>query len=464
MTTNSTGTRASSETRPPLLRREYLLPFILLTICFPAWAVANNMTDPLVRTFSRIFTMSTFQSSLVQFSFYGAYFCLAIPAAILIKRYTYKTGVLVGLGLFIVGALLFFPASRLMEFNFFLMAIFVLASGLSVLETSCNPYIIAMGDEKTATRRLNLAQAFNPVGAVLGAMLAGFFILPKINPLTDAERALLSMEEVREIRAPELAAVMGPYLGMAVVLIFLWLAIAFVRMPRASDAGPAIDFQPTLRRLLNNRHYSFGVVAQFFYVAAQICVWTFTIHYVADIVANGEGESLIGFLEATGIIGLVQGIRMIQPDQMMTGETVAGIYHVCALFVFLIFRFVCTGLMHIIRPSAMLLGMAVLGLLFTLLVMGSPNLVGVLALIAISGCMSLMFPTIYGIALHGLGDDTKLGAAGLIMAILGGALFPLLQGALVDAIGAPLSYAVPLVCFAVVAAYAVFDLKGKRQA
>ncbi len=464
MTTNSTGTRASSETRPPLLRREYLLPFILLTICFPAWAVANNMTDPLVRTFSRIFTMSTFQSSLVQFSFYGAYFCLAIPAAILIKRYTYKTGVLVGLGLFIVGALLFFPASRLMEFNFFLMAIFVLASGLSVLETSCNPYIIAMGDEKTATRRLNLAQAFNPVGAVLGAMLAGFFILPKINPLTDAERALLSMEEVREIRAPELAAVMGPYLGMAVVLIFLWLAIAFVRMPRASDAGPAIDFQPTLRRLLNNRHYSFGVVAQFFYVAAQICVWTFTIHYVADIVANGEGESLIGFLEATGIIGLVQGIRMIQPDQMMTGETVAGIYHVCALFVFLIFRFVCTGLMHIIRPSAMLLGMAVLGLLFTLVVMGSPNLVGVLALIAISGCMSLMFPTIYGIALHGLGDDTKLGAAGLIMAILGGALFPLLQGALVDAIGAPLSYAVPLVCFAVVAAYAVFDLKGKRQA
>ncbi len=195
MTTNPAGTAPSSEnssaTRTPLLRREYLLPFILLTSCFAAWGVANNMTDPLVRTFSRIFTMSTFQSSLVQFSFYGAYFCLAIPAAILIKRYTYKTGVLVGLGLFIVGALLFFPASRLMEFNFFLMAIFILAGGLSVLETSCNPYIIAMGDEQTATRRLNLAQAFNPVGAVLGTMLAGFLILPKINPLTDEERAVL---------------------------------------------------------------------------------------------------------------------------------------------------------------------------------------------------------------------------------------------------------------------------------
>ncbi len=463
MTTDPAGTTPSSEKRVPLLRREYLLPFILLTICFPAWAVANNMTDPLVRTFSRIFTMSTFQSSLVQFSFYGAYFCLAIPAAILIKRYTYKTGVLVGLGLFIVGALLFFPASRLMEFNFFLMAIFVLAGGLSVLETSCNPYIIAMGDEKTATRRLNLAQAFNPVGAVLGTMLAGFLILPKINPLTDAERAVLSMEEIREIRGEELAAVMGPYLGMAVALIFLWLAIAIVRMPKASDAGPAINFSPTVGRLLKNPHYSFGVVAQFFYVAAQICVWTFTIYYVADIVDDGGGEPLLGFLEATGIIGLVQGIRLIQPDQVMTGETVAGIFHVCALFVFLIFRFVCTGLMHLIRPSAMLLFMAVLAMVLSLVVIGSPNLLGVLALISISGCMSLMFPTIYGIALHGLKEDTKLGAAGLIMAILGGALFPLLQGALVDALGAPLSYVVPLFCFAVVAAYAMFDLKGKRS-
>lgn len=448
--------------RTPLLRREFLLPFIFLTICFPAWGVANNMTDPLVRVFSRIFTMSALQSSLVQFSFYGAYFCLAIPAAILIKRYTYKTGVLAGLGLFIIGALLFFPASRSMEFSSFLMAIFVLASGLSILETSCNPYIIAMGDEETSTRRLNLAQAFNPLGSVLGTMLAGFFILPRINPLSDAERTALAAERIREIQAGELAAVMGPYLGMAVVLIFLWIAIAIVRMPHASDAGPAIDFLPTTRRLLKNRHYSFGVIAQFFYVAAQISVWTFTIHYVADIVEGDGGGSLINFLEATGIIGMVHGIRMIQPEQVMTGETVAGIFHVCALFVFLIFRFLCTGLMRLIRPSMMLLGMGIVATLLSLVVITSPNLTGVLALVAISGCMSLMFPTIYGIALKGLGSDSKLGAAGLIMAILGGALFPLLQGALVDARGAAFSYVVPLVCFVVVSGFALFNLKAKR--
>ncbi len=406
--------------------------------------------------------MSTFQSSLVQFSFYGAYFCLAIPAAILIKRTTYKTGVLVGLGLFILGAFLFFPASRMMEFNFFLMAIFVLASGLSILETSCNPYILAMGDEESATRRLNFAQAFNPVGSVIGTMLAGFLILPKINPLSDAERAMLSMEEIREIRSDELAAVMGPYLGMAVVLIFLWLAIAFVRMPVASDAGPSIDFVSTTRRLLRNRHYSFGVVAQFFYVAAQICVWTFTIYYVAEIVEQGGGDALIGFLERTGIIGFVQGIRLIQPDQVLTGETIAGIFHVCALLAFLLFRFICTGLMYVIRPSGMLLIMGLLAILLSIVVMLSHNLTGVLALVGISACMSLMFPTIYGIALKGLGDDTKLGAAGLIMAILGGALFPMLQGALVDGVGSAWSYVVPLICFVVVSAYALFDLNGKR--
>lgn len=448
--------------RAALVPGPVLLPFILLTTCFAAWGLANNMTDPLVKVFGRVWTMTALQSSLLQFSFYGAYFCLALPAAIIIKRTTYKTGVLVGLGLFAVGSLLFFPASKTMVFNHFLIAVFVLAGGLSILETSCNPFIIALGPEETGTRRLNLAQSFNPVGSVMGTMLAGFLILPKVNPATDVERTTMAADQLRAIQAAELSAVMGPYVAVAVALVVLWVAIALVKMPRASDAGPSIDFLPTVARLWRNRHYSFGVVAQFFYVAAQICVWTFTIHYIEAIVTRGDGQSLIDLLQASGVYGFVTGIRLIQPDQVLTGETVAGIYHVCALLTFLIFRFVCTALMHLIRPSLMLLGMSVAGGLLCLIVILSPNLLGVLSLVGISACMSLMFPTIYGIALQGLGDDTKIGGAGLVMAILGGALFPLAQGALVDAVGPALSYAVPLLCFVVVGAYGGFDLFTTR--
>jgi MFS transporter, FHS family, L-fucose permease len=448
--------------KPVLVSRAVLLPFILLTSCFALWGLANNMTDPLVKVFSRIFTMTTVQSTLIQFSFYGAYFCLALPAAIIIKRFSYKTGVLVGLGLFAVGSLLFYPASRLMEFNYFVLAVFVLAGGLSILETSCNPFIIALGDEETATRRLNLAQAFNPVGSVAGVMLAGFLILPRVNPATDEERAAMAPEALRAIQTGELSAVMGPYVGMAMVLIVLWILIALVKMPRASDAGPSIDFLPTVKRLLKNKHYTFGVIAQFFYVAAQICVWTYTIHYISGIVEAGGGGPLRHLLTSSGIDGFVRKIRLINPDSEMTGETIAGVYHVCALLLFLTFRFICTGLMHLIRPSAMLTILGVLAIGFSAVVMTSASLTGVLCLVGISGCMSLMFPTIYGIGLHGLGDDTKIGGAGLVMAILGGSLFPMIQARLVDARGAPFSYIVPLVCFVVVSLYGLFDLTSRR--
>lgn len=454
---------AAGPSRPALVPPQYLLAFILLTTCFAAWGLANNMTDPLVRAFKGIFTdMSNVQSALVQFSFYGAYFVLALPAAFIIKRFSYKTGVLVGLGLFAVGSLLFFPASKAMQFGFFLFAIFVLAGGLSILETSCNPYIIAMGPEETGTRRLNLAQSFNPVGSVVGMMLAGFLILPRMNPATEAEREAMAPEALRAIQSAELAAIMGPYVGTAVALILLWLAIALVPMPRASDAGPRIDFFPSLGRLLRNRHYSFGVVAQFFYVAAQICVWTFTIHYISGIVDRGGGEPLLNLLETSGIRGFVESIRLIEPGQEMTGLTVAGIYHICAMLLFLVARFICTALMHVIRPSLMLASLGALALILCGVVMVSVNLVGVLCLVAISGCMSLMFPTIYGIALHGLGEDTKFGGAGLVMAILGGALFPLAQAGIIDRGTVAVSYVVPLICFAVVTAYGVFDLISER--
>jgi FHS family L-fucose permease-like MFS transporter len=257
---------------------------------------------------------------------------------------------------------------------------------------------------------------------------------------------------------------MGPYVWTAAALVLLWIAIAAVKMPRASDAGPDIDLGPTVGRLMRNRHYAFGVVAQFFYVAAQICVWTFTIHYISAIVERGDGAPLVDLLESSGFFAFVESIRLIQPGQVLSGETVAGMYHICALLAFLIFRFICTALMHVIRPSLMLAALGAIAILLSGIVMATPNLVGVLCLVAISACMSLMFPTIYGIALHGLGDDTKIGGAGLVMAILGGSLFPLVQGALVDARGPAFSYIVPLLCFVVVTAYGVFDLRSERVA
>jgi FHS family L-fucose permease-like MFS transporter len=424
-----------STEKPPVVPGQYLLAFILLTTCFAAWGAANNMTDPLVKVFTRIWSMSNLQGALVQFSFYGAYFCLALPAALIIKRFSYKTGVLTGLGLFIFGALLFYPASQTMTYVHFLLAIYILASGLSILETSCNPYIIALGDERTATQRLNLAQSFNPIGSNIGVFLAATFILPKVNPATDAEREALAATDpaaLEAIQRAELSAVMGPYVTMACVLLVFWLAIAFTRMPAASDPSKRIDFLPTLRRLFHNRHYAFGVVAQFFYVAAQICVWTFLIQYATLV---------LDFTEET-----------------------AGWYLQASIIIFLVFRFICTALMRMVRPSAMLVVMSALAAALALYAVMVPGLSGLWAIVAISACMSLMFPTIYGIALQGLGPDTKIGAAGLVMAILGGALFPLAQARIIDTVSANASYIVPFLCFIVVAAYAVFDLRKLRIA
>lgn len=406
------------------------LPFILLCVCFAAWGIAANMTDPLVKVFSKIFSMSTLQASFVQFSYYGAYFCLALPAAFINRRFSYKTGVLVGLGMAILGAFLFYPASQAMTFGFFLLALFTLAGGLSILETSANPFVIAMGPEHNATRRLNFAQAFNPVGTNIGVFLAATLILPRLNPATEAERAAMPAEALRTIQMDELSAVMVPYVGFAFVLVIIWVAIAAIPMPTKRELTPEgheIHFGATLRRLLRNRHYRFGVIAQFFNVAAQTCVWTFTIQYVMEAIGGTEAQ--------------------------------AGWYLQASLIVFLISRFVMVWLMGYLRPAMLLVLMALGGTLLCFYAMANANISGVWAVVMISACLSLMFPTIYGIALHGLGDDTKFGAAGLVMAILGGALLPLVHGAVLDQKGAAFSYIVPGLCFLVVAAYGLFDLK-----
>lgn len=405
------------------------VPFVMLTICFAAWGVATAMTDPLVHIFSNIFSMNALQSSLVQFAFYGAYFCLALPAAFINRRYSYKTGVLVGLGIFAVGALLFWPATESQAYLPFLIALFVLASGLSILETSANPFMISMGPEESATRRLNLAQAFNPVGTNLGILISTVFILTAMNPATEDERATMPPGQLEAIQEAELGAVLTPYLVMAGLLVILWLGFFFTKVPPAQEKEAGSDaFGPTMRRLMRNPHYRYGVLAQFFYVAAQTCVWTFTIQYV--------GASL----QANAVIG--------------------GVYLQASMVVFLVSRFVFTYLMRFIQPSRLLFGASVLAMVLNLVVMFSPNQLGAWALVLVSFSMSLMFPTIYGIALHGLGADTKFGGAGLVMAILGGAIMPVVHGGLMDAVGAPLSFGLMVACFAVIAAYAWYEVRN----
>ena len=414
METNSANTKARS--------LKITLPLILVTTLFFMWGLANNMTDTLLAAFKKIMSMSDFQTSWIQVAFYGSYFVLALPAAIFIKKYTYKSGILLGLGLFITGSLLFYPASTEMLYSYFLIALFILAGGLSILETSSNPYIVAMGSEETGVRRLNFAQSFNPIGSITGVLLSKVFILSHLNSADAAQRAKMSMEQLKEMQHQELFAVMGPYVGVAFLLIILWVAIATAKMPRASDAGPEIQLFATAKRLFKNKNYVWAVVAQFFYVGAQIGVWSFTIRYVMQ--------------------------------ELHLNEEQASSYYLASLILFTASRFICTALMKFISPKNLLTILAVLGFVFTLLVITTGGYVGVFSLVGISGCMSLMFPTIYGLGIRGLGNDTKLGGSGLIMAILGGAVLTALQGVVSDAAGSiNFAYLVPLICFVVIAFY-----------
>ncbi|TVQ67474.1 MAG: L-fucose:H+ symporter permease [Balneolaceae bacterium] len=428
MPESHTGTEAvNGRIRTPLL------PFILITSLFFMWGVAGNLTDTLLSAFRRIMSMSDFETAWIQVAFYGSYFCLALPAAIFIKRFTYQAGVLLGLALYVAGALLFYPASILMQYGFFLLALFILAGGLSILETASNPYIIAMGDPDTATRRLNLAQSFNPIGSVSGVLLSKFFILSQLDIADAADRALMPPEQLTAIQQAELSAVMGPYVTIGFLLLLLWLAIAFTKMPKGSAESTKIDLLPTLRRLFGNKNYVFGVATQFIYVGAQVCVWSFTIRYVMTELGVREAE--------------------------------ASSYYVAALVIFALFRFVNTFLMKFFRPETLLAFSALLAAFATLFVITGGGMAGVIALISVSGFMSLMFPTIFGLASKGLGQDTKIGSSGLVMALGGGAVLPPLQGILSDISGSiGISFWIPLVCFLLIALYGLMSRKQSASA
>lgn len=412
----------------------YVVPFILITSCFALWGFANDITNPMVKAFSKIFRMSATDGALVQVAFYGGYFAMAFPAAMFIRRYSYKAGVLVGLGLYALGAFMFYPAKMTGEYYPFLIAYFILTCGLSFLETSSNPYILSMGTEETATRRLNLAQSFNPMGSLLGMYVAMNFIQAKLNPLDTASRADLTPAEFEAVKEYDLSVLIGPYLAIGLVILAMFVLILFWRMPKNGDKNHNIDFVPTLRRIFAMPHYREGVIAQFFYVGVQIMCWTFIIQY---------------------------GTRVLMADGMaeQAAEVASQQYNILAMIIFCCSRFICTFLLRYVNTGRLLTVLAIVGGLLVVGVIGLQNIYGLYCLVGVSACMSLMFPTIYGIALTGMGDDAKFGAAGLIMAILGGSVLPPFQAAIIDQVellGMPavnVSFVLPFVCFVVIAIY-----------
>ena len=391
------------------IEKKYTVPFILVTSLFLLWGLANNMTDTLLAAFKRIMDMTDTQTSLILSAFYGSYFCFALPAALFIRKYSYRAGVVLGLVLYATGALLFFPAAKAASYAFYLVAIYIMAGGCSVLETTANPYIMAMGTPETATRRLNIAQSFNPVGSIAGILVSKYLILDNIS----------------------LYSVSKTYTALGCLLLVIMTVMLFAKMPAGRDAAIGTSLKATFTRLIANKHYVYGVVAQFFYVGAQVGVWSYTIRIVMQEMGVLEAEASNIFL-----------ISMVA---------------------FCLSRFFYTWLMKWVRPIKLLAVSGVLSMLCSAAVAftAGKGLVMVIFLVLISLFMSLMFPTIYGTALGGITsgehpDDSKIAASILIMSILGGALIPSLQGLLSDATSIYVSYLVPAFCFAVVLCYAVF--------
>lgn len=428
-----------------VIPKSILVPFILVTSLFALWGFANDITNPMVAAFKNILLISHFESSLVQFAFYGGYCVMAFPAALFIQKFSYKKGLLMGLFLYAVGCLLFIPSGWMMQFWAFLIAYFIMTCGLSFLETSANPYILALGPESTATRRLNFAQAFNPLGSITGMFVASNLILANLNPATEAERAELQKtapDSFIAIQKADLGVIIGPYAILGLVVLAVFVVFFLYKLPEGrNEEDHDLHVGRTIGRLVRNPRYVWGVVAQAFYVGVQIMVWTFIIQY-----AGNE----LGIDKAT-----------------------AQRWNILAMAIFVSSRFVCTYLLKYVSPGGLLGVLAVGGLLLTLGTIFIQGMTGLYCLIGVSACMSLMFPTIYGIALDGVGGDAKLGAAGLIFAIGGGCLMTPMQGAIMDLpafnlFGMSLSstrasFFLPALCFVVIAIYGVWVKNHKAK-
>ena len=417
-----------------LVEKKYFITFILITTLFALWGFANDITNPMVAAFQTVMELSAFKASLVQCAFYFGYAVMALPAAFFIRKYSYKCGILLGLGLYAIGAFLFFPAAAMQNFYFFLLSYLILTFGLAFLETTANPFILSLGSKETSTRRLNLAQAFNPMGSLSGMAVASLVVLPQLwsdrrNAAGETFFHTLSEAEKAEIRLHDLAEIRDPYVALGVVVIIMFLIIAFKKMPQTSANIKQDSAKMTLRRLWNNVIYREGVVAQMFYVAAQIMVWTFIIHYANNL----------GIDKAT-----------------------AQNYNILAMSMFLCSRFISTFLMKYVNSRRLLAIFGIGAMVCTAGAILFVGMQGLYCLVGISAFMSLMFPTIYGIALENVEpQDTSLGAAFLVMAIVGGAIMPPLQGAIID-LGTIMShpaenfsFILPFICFLLITIYAI---------
>lgn len=415
-----------------LVEKKYLITFILITSLFALWGFANDITNPMVAAFQTIMELSTFEASWVQFAFYGGYATMAIPAAMFIRRFNYKSGILLGLGLYAIGAFLFIPAALMQNFLFFCLSLYILTFGLAFLETTANPFILSLGSKETATQRLNLAQAFNPLGSLLGMGVASTIVLPSLwsdrrNAAGETFFHTLSEAEKADIRLHDLAVIRDPYVILGIVVLIILLVIALKKMPAATDTNRQDRARNTLKRLWNNTVYREGVVTQIFYVAAQIMVWTYIIHYA---------------------------------DNLGINKATAQNFNIIAMCLFLGGRFVCTFLMRFFNTRLLLTLFGVGAMLCSLGTIALVGRMGLYCLVGISAFMSLMFPTIYGIALENVEQqDTSLGAAFLVMAIVGGAVMPPLQGLIIDKQeilhhpAVNVSFVLPLLCFAIVTLY-----------
>jgi len=416
-----------------LVERKYLLTFIIITSLFALWGFANDITNPMVAAFQTIMEMSAAKASLIQFAFYGGYTTMAIPAALFIRKYSYKRGIIIGLSLYAVGAFLFIPAAYMQNFAYFCLSLYILTFGLAFLETTANPYILALGSKETSTRRLNLAQSFNPIGSLLGMAVASWVVLPSLmsdKHRDEAGKLIFNTlpDAVKQAEAAhDLAIIRNAYVTLGVIVLLVLVLIVLTKMP--SISGEGIKSKGTLSRLWKNSNYREGVIAQIFYVGAQIMVWTFIIHYA---------------------------------DNLGIDKATAQKYNIVAMGLFLVFRFTSTFLMKYLNSRRLL---AIFGACAALMTVGTIFFVGfsgLVCLVMISAFMSLMFPTIYGIALENVSsEDSPLGAAFLVMAIVGGSIMPPLQGMIIDKntlFGLPavnVSFALPLLCFVVVCVYGV---------
>ena len=415
-----------------LVEKKYLFTFILITSLFALWGFANDLTNPMVAAFQTVMELSAAKASMVQFAFYGGYATMAVPAALFIRKHTYKHGVLLGLALYAIGAFLFIPAAQYQQFSFFCVSLYILTFGLAFLETTANPFILSLGEKETSTRRLNLAQAFNPVGSLSGMAVASFIVLPQL--LSDKRDAAgqiifgsLSEAEKADIRLHDLAVIRDPYVAIGLVVVVMLIIIALTKMPRLAGEGQKLHPKHTLNRLWHNTIYREGVLAQVFYVAAQIMCWTFIIQYA---------------------------------DRLGINKATAQVFNIVAMSLNLSGRFIGTFIMRYVNTRRLLMIFGICASVCTLGAICIDGRFGLYSLVCISLFMSIMFPTIYGVALENVdAEDTSLGAAFLVMAIVGGALMPPLQGMIIDlgsVAGWPavnVSFCLPLICFIFVALY-----------